>query len=542
MLTTARPIFEHVPASFADPAGLADQQAPGVVSLIVAHYGAPPDGGASDDGAPGEDGPLGPTFDTFVAASGALLAVARTTADYRFPVTPAAALARFYEHRDAARPASLSLFELSEPDCARFLETVFYSECLKLHVRGSASAALVADQVARSGCRRGVIEFNDFSDPAAPRVHLLDLDGPELGPLLDAAADADDDDARSVALAALAVALAVPLDGLSGRVLLYDRAKNRAALPDRTGRAFDLDAVAEQAARLAHARRSRPPQPTPPDARLVSTARDDAQGDAVEALLHGRTALQEPLPDSDDASHAAPHAAPHAAGLSALVAELQGGRTPRALPAPGRLDAPPLAPDVLAPAAPFGDAPPSNLTPSNPPALIPAVSHLDGWTLGHDPLAPPTPPPSPFPPPPGPSVPLAAFPPSGPGSPGPIPYPPSPPPAAPRHPLATELDRLRAEVYALFEDAVGGERAALHEAHVLQDAGIASPVAATDSVRYLRALLTDEPPQRWHFFKRARTRVYGEVAGRLLAFHAANGHLDDPVVLDVTRLWTRLHK
>lgn len=535
MLTTARPIFEHVPASFADPAGLADQQAAGVVSLIVAHYGAPPDEGASDDDAPGEDGPLGPTFDTFVAASGALLAVARTTADYRFPVTPAAALARFYEHRDAARPASLSLFELSEPDCARFLETVFYSECLKLHVRGTASAALVADQVARSGCRRGVIEFNDFSDPAAPRVHLLDLDGPELGPLLDAAADADDDDARSVALAALAGALAVPLDGLSGRVLLYDRAKNRAALPDRTGRAFDLDAVAEQATRLAEARRFRPPQPTPGDVPLVSTARDDAQADAVETLLHGHAAPREPLSDSADASHAA--------GLSALVAELQGGRTPRALPAPGRLDAPPLAPDVLPPFAPFGDAPPGDA-----PALTPAVSHLDGWTLGHDPLAPPAPgtapAPSLFTPPPGPSIPpLISSPPSGPGSPGLIPYPPSPPPpAAPRHPLATELDRLRAEVYALFEDAVGGERAALHEAHVLQDAGIASPVAATDSVRYLRALLTDEPPQRWHFFKRARARIYGEVAGRLLAFHAANGHLDDPVVLDVTRLWTRLHK
>lgn len=507
MLTTARPIFEHVPAAFADPAGLADQQAAGVVSLIVAHYGAPP----------AEDGPLGPTFDTFVAASGALLAVARTTADYRFPVTPAAALARFYEHRDAAHPASLSLFELSESDCARFLETVFYSECLKLHVRGADSAALVADQVARSGCRRGVIEFNDFSDPAAPRVHLLDLDGPELGPLLDAAAvDTDDALARSAALAALSDALAVPLAGLSGRVLLYDRAKNRAALPDRTGRAFDLDAVAEQASRLADARRNRPPLPAPDDA--PSTARDDAQVDAVETLLTGRTAA--PDPDAADAPH------PHAAGLGALVAELQGGRPPRELPdLPGPAAALPLVLD--APPSPLTDAPPGDALTSPP-----DVSHLDGWTLAHDPLAPSTPPA--FPPPPVPSLPLPGFPP-------PPLHLPTPPPS-PRHPLATELDRLRADVYALFEDAVGGERAALHEAHVLQDAGIASPVAPEDAVRYLRALLCDEPPQRWHFFKRARARVYGEVAGRLLAFHAANGHLDSPAVLDVTRLWTRLHK
>ena len=136
-------------------------------------------------------------------------------------------------------------------------------------------------------------------------------------------------------------------------------------------------------------------------------------------------------------------------------------------------------------------------------------------------------------------------PPEPPSAPTIVALPSSPPPvmqAAPRHPLATELDRLRTEVFALFEDAVGRDRAVAHEAHVLEETGIASPVAAADAVRYLRALLCDEPPKRWHFFKRGRAKTYEEVAGKLLAFHAANGHLDDPVVHDVTRLWTRLHR
>ena len=97
-------------------------------------------------------------------------------------------------------------------------------------------------------------------------------------------------------------------------------------------------------------------------------------------------------------------------------------------------------------------------------------------------------------------------------------------------------------MFDLFEDAVGRDRAVAHEEHILTDTGIASPVSAQNTVRYLRALLCDEPPKRWHFFKRSRAKLYPEVASKLLAFHAANSHLDDPIVHEVTKLWTRLHK
>ena len=484
MLTTAHPIFEHVPASFADPVGLADQQAQGVVSLIVVRYDSVSASGDDQDTL--GHSVLGPTYDAFVASSGQLLAVARTTPDYRFPVTPAAALTRFITHRDAGHAAFLSLFELAEDECARFLETVFYSECLKLHVEGTDSAGLVARQMARSGCSSGVLEVNDFSDPTRPRVSLIDL------------AEATD----------LTAVLARHLDGVTGRVLLYDRAKNRATLPDRSDRAFDLDGVIEQANRLALARRGASGEMAPlalPPVADPGAAPPDDQAEAVESYLRERAER----PRLVEPSH------PHATGLGALVAELQGG--PPSGSIPGAASLPESGPALNAmgpPSAPEAAA-------SEPVETITRASG-DGSAHTRPPL-----------PPEAPSAPTIAALPS------------SPPPAlqtAPRHPLATELDRLRTEVFALFEDAVGRDRAVAHEAHVLEETGIASPVAAADAVRYLRALLCDEPPKRWHFFKRSRAKTYEEVAGKLLAFHAANGHLDDPVVHDVTRLWTRLHR
>ena len=509
MLTTARPIFEHVPAAFADPSGLADQQAPGVVSLVVVRYDAAPapqepaQGPEPPAAAPGAPGPRAAVYDAFVAVSGQLLAVARTTPDYRFPVTPATALARFHDARDAPDPSggggpatgpTLSLYAVGDDDCARFLETAFYAECLKLHVDGPASAPLVAAQLARAtGCATapgrcppgawppGVLEVNDFSDPRAPHVALLDL------------ADLVSDGGPG----ALADALAHHLDGVAGRVLLYDREKNRATLPDRAGHGFDLAAAIEQADRLATARRAardRPP-PEPDDAPLP----DPAETALLARTPTARAAADAPAP-------AAP-AHPAAASLSALVAELQTVQPAAPLAAPATDD----------------DAPPSPAT--QPGAVAPARRG------DHEPTAAPEQEagaPADAPPPAQPEAghPAAA--------------------AAPPHPLATDLDRLRADVVALFEDAVGRDRAQAHHAHVVGTLGLGVPVPPGRTVEYVRALLTADPPRRWHLFKRARGRVSAEVAAKLLAFHAAHAHADEPVgraaVQEVARLWTRLHR
>ncbi|MAS53145.1 MAG: hypothetical protein CMJ44_00705 [Pimelobacter sp.] len=531
MLTTARPIIESVSASFLDPVSLADQQAQGVVSLIVVRY----DPEAGQEG-PGTDpyGTLGPTYDTFVAASGQLLAVARTTTDYRFPVMPATALGRFIEHRDAGRPAFLSVYELDEQDCARFLETVFYSECLKLHVDGAESAALVAHQIARSGCGNGILEVNDFSDPLAPRIRLLDLDGLAVSigtvPPPDER-DADEDPAietGTVDPGGLTAVLAGHLDGVQGRVLLYDRAKNKAAMPARTDRAFDLDGIIEQANRLAEARRG-----ASGDAAAIAMQRTAAELRAAAPDEHTER-VESYLRDHAERPRLVEPNHPHATNLGVLVAELQGGgpaappsmpTRPRSGLALGVMDEPGAPAET---AAGDGASAPAVIAPATPapPASTPPTSGTEG-----DSQAGPPPVPQPVPT----VAPVAAAP-----SPATLP---SPAPASgERHRLATQLDRLRADVFELFEDAVGRERAVAHEGHILADVGIPSPVSAQDTVRYLRSLLCDEPPKRWHFFKRSRTKMYAEVTSKLLAFHAANSHVDDPIVHEVTKLWTRLHK
>ena len=512
MLTTARPIFENVPAAYADPVGLADQQAPGVVSLVVVRY-EPADGHDHDA--------LGPVYDAYVAVSGQLVAVARTTADYRYPVTPAVALSRFIEHRDGGHPAFLSVYELSEDDCARFVETAFYSECLKLHVDGAASAELVARQVARSSCGGGlppgVLEVNDFSRPGDPRIRLIDLDA--LAAPSDTPADAGGTagetlEPDAVDPVALADALADVLDGVTGRVLLYDRAKNRAALPHRAGKPFDLEAAVEQAGRLADARRSADPALRPLTAAGVPPAAvPDEHAERVEAHFQGL---------GEHADAVAPD--PHRFGLAALVAELQGGPPAPPSPAFDPTDAPtgggsPAPLDDSAGDGPAGTPP--TAPQADPPSSEVSVVHDAG-------------PVAPMPPPPADATGAAVRTPATAPSPA--------LPGNPRHVLATELDVLRAGVYALFEDAVGRDKAVAHERHVLDEHAIASPVSPADTVGYLRALLTGDPPKRWHGYKRARGKTYGDVCTKLLAFHTANAHVDSPAVHHVGQLWARLCK
>lgn len=529
MLTTARPIFEHVPASFADPVGLADQQAPGVVSLIVVRYETA-DGQSHDA--------LGPFFDAYVAASGQLLAVARTTADYRYPVTPSTSLARFIEHRDGGAPATLSLYELSEDQCARFLETVFFSECLKLHVDGAGSAPLVAHQIARSGCGNGILEVNDFSDPAAPRVRLVDLD--TLAASVGTVAGEDPGiEPGTIDPTGLAAVLRGHLDGVVGRVLLYDREKNRAALPHRSGRPFDLDAAIAEANRLALARRGavsvhghaaaghEAAQQAVSAAAELRAASPPDQVDRVEAYLSDRTEKPRLV--------AAEH--PHATGLAALVAEFQGIGTAAGLggPSASLVAHPPTAISVeggpvetmgngaeVETGVPGDSEAGRPLLPTGAAPLVKAASQASD-TVEPTRTAP------------------ASGRSQGPRTPASAPTAGSRRDGA-RHVLATELDVLRADVYALFEDAVGRERAVPHEAHVLESIGVEAPVPPDRTVEYLRALLTTDPPKRWHFFKRQRGRTYEVVCAKLLAFHSANGHVDDPVIHEVNKLWARLCK
>ena len=100
--------------------------------------------------------------------------------------------------------------------------------------------------------------------------------------------------------------------GFVGRVLLYDRAKNKAALPDRTGTPFDLMAAIREANRLAQARRGS--DATVALAQAESELRASAppsseQADQVETYLKARAER----PRAVEPSH------PIASGFAALV-------------------------------------------------------------------------------------------------------------------------------------------------------------------------------------------------------------------------------
>ncbi|MEL6615321.1 MAG: hypothetical protein AAFQ43_06260, partial [Bacteroidota bacterium] len=310
------------------------------------------------------------------------------------------------------------------------------------------SAHVVTDQLARSCTRSGLLEVNDFSNPAAPRLALVEWS-----------------EGRTLDIAAL-------LADSRGRVLLYDRDRNRAVAAARSGAHVNpLDAVAE-AERLAAARRHNsdrlqaPPGSTPLLAEAVERElRERHDGCALEA------------PD------------PHASGLAALVAELQGS---------------PLS-------APLEDSSDDHASAPPPPPEDSA------WCLSTEIQAENAP------------VSLA---------------PSSASPAT--HPLAKPLDALRTEVYALFEDAVGQDRALTHDAHITEEAGWPTPVSATHVPSYLRALLVADPPRRWHFFKRSRQKCFEAVSSRLLAFHGAHGHdARDGArecVNEIAQLWARIHR
>jgi hypothetical protein len=518
MLTGATPRFEQLPATLADPVGLADQQAAGVVSLIVVRYAETEDALSV----------LGGVYDAFVCVSGQLVTVARTTSDYRFPIMPAVALRRFIEHRDAGKPAFLSLYELEEDECARFVETIFYSECMKLRVGGYGAersgdgapasqtspgdpdARLVADQLARSGCGNGVLELNDFTDPDRPRIRLVDLHelSTRVGVVPAHAHPAIP--GGTIDPAGLAAVLSGYLAGFTGRVLLYDRAKNRAALPGKGGTAWDLMAAIREANRLAQARRGGDAQSALASLEraqheLRASAEPD-QADQVEAYLRERAER----PRAVGAAH------PHATGLAALVAELQGGPA-ASLRAPFEQeqdDSPPPGQDSAgASLFPTDHAAAKTSTPASAPDDQPVSGSLAAVASAGGEPAPKSPQAEPLPAPTG----------------------------ADDHPLAGPLASLRTGVYALFSDAVGEDRAELVHAHVLSTLEIdGDEVPPQQAIAYLRALLIDPPPKRWMLYKRSRSRIADEVCGRLLAFHSECSHVCDPALDEASKLWARL--
>ena len=334
--------------------------------------------------------------------------------------------------------------------------------------------------------------------------------------------------------------------GFVGRVLLYDRAKNKAALPDKTGTPFDLMAAIREANRLAQANRGGDPTAALAQAETelrASAPPSTEQADQVETYLKERAER----PRAVEPTH------PVASGLGALIAELQGGPS---------IDAPPLLSLDPAPApepvvttadatATNADAGAEDFEPvvwADVDLDIPAdtllrAAHGDDYVSPNEPA-------------PADAVDasdqLRATADVSTGLPDqqpdtrftpPVEASSSPPNTCADHPLAYELETLRSGIYDLLADAASPERAQEAHAHVLSTLGITGPhVPGEQVIAYVRTLLVEPPPKRWMMYKRQRGKIAPDAAGKIMAFHRAHSHLDDPCIDDAGMLWARLHK
>ena len=241
MLSDARPLFEGLPASYADPLALAAQQAPGTSSIIVVSYVTP----AAEHSATSDHSTLGTrnatlppsSYDLYACRGGQIVSVARTTPDFRFPIMPAVALDALSRRATAAREG-MATARACRSTRSRTRSSAAGSKRSTSRPASKSTCVeartphLVAAQLEASACRSGVLEVNDFSDVLRPRIKLLQVDTvPRAG------------------------FLAAQLSMTRGRVLLYDRARNTAIARDRAGEALDMEAALCQADRLASARR-----------------------------------------------------------------------------------------------------------------------------------------------------------------------------------------------------------------------------------------------------------------------------------------------
>ena len=505
MITGSRALFEHLPVAFADPVSLAAQQAEGHLTLIVVCYpcGAPPAEHSSGDALPSSHyvhrpihppvpavKPM-PCYDVFVCKAPVVVTVAHLTPAFRFPISAARALHRYYAARDHRAEATLSLYELGHDLAGRFLETVYFQACLQLSLRyGQAGLPLevVADQIRQTGCRSGVLELCDFSDPGRPRVTLF-----EMGSGQEAIHQVREQ-ART----------------LRGQVLVYDRGRNQAVAADRGCETFDAEAVMAEATRYAERLRAGSRRVLGPltrmqeatAARLASTPETEAAEQPMAPLHPAAQAATSP-----DDPLAGRMAALLAGRPSSLLGDLFSGdgAPPERLTVAGDGHAGEV-PDLLdpKPRAHAEEAPVVDVSPSK---RIPSQQTAPTRTPASD-----------------------------------VPMPEHEEPEA--NPEAALQVALRGVVAAARDELTqhfGQEKADLLWHEAAKYARTALPVPAPESLSFLRALVTGRPPRRIMRFRKKMQGVQEALAADLHAVHGQFRHLgaDHPLLLDLARLWSR---
>jgi hypothetical protein len=196
MINGATQVIAGVPGRHLDPLLLAQSQSRDSMGFIMIAY---------QRQLTGEDQPPSRFYDLLFFRGSDIFECARMNQDLRFQLHQEVAFQTFrdFSQDDGTR---VFLFLASEELLHRFRSTFYYEPCLKVQVKALSKKQIV-NLLKSTGCQRGIIECNEFTQ-VAPSLELLEVSSP------------DD------------ILLYQP-SFKHGRILLYDTEKNKELVQER---------------------------------------------------------------------------------------------------------------------------------------------------------------------------------------------------------------------------------------------------------------------------------------------------------------------
>lgn len=167
MINGATQIIAGVPGRHLDPLLLAQSQTKNSVGFIMITYERQ---SITEDQSPSR------FYDLLFFRGPEIFECARLNQDLRFQLHQEAAFQTFksFGHEDGTK---VFLFLASNDLLHRFRSTFYYEPCLKVQVKALSKKQIVT-LLRNTGCQRGIIECNEFTQ-LAPSLELLEISSPE---------------------------------------------------------------------------------------------------------------------------------------------------------------------------------------------------------------------------------------------------------------------------------------------------------------------------------------------------------------------------
>ncbi|MGB2867275.1 MAG: hypothetical protein WBD36_02395 [Bacteroidota bacterium] len=167
MINNATPIISSIPGKHLDPLLLAQSQSSDSTGFIMIAY---------QERTTSESAPPAYFYDLLFFRGSEIYDCARMNQDLRFHLPLDTVLTTFKTlgRTDSTR---LSLFVGQNEDIQRLRSTIYHEPCLKVPVRALSKNHIRALLI-NTGCRRGIIECNDFTNPS-PVLDLHEVTSPE---------------------------------------------------------------------------------------------------------------------------------------------------------------------------------------------------------------------------------------------------------------------------------------------------------------------------------------------------------------------------